>query len=93
MDVPSMHASGMEAARMRKKNKKPLRRKIVLRLPDLDHSKNVVLNSLSSANSRRNCKFAMDNSSPGTFPSPPIPESSRGAEISALLARKQPIHQ
>ena len=31
--------SGMEAARMRKKNKKPIRRKIVLRLPDLDHSK------------------------------------------------------
>jgi site-specific recombinase XerC len=38
---------------MRKKNKKPLRCKIVLRLPDLDHAKNSVLNSLSSANSRR----------------------------------------
>jgi len=50
----------MEAARMRKKNKKPIRRKIVLRLPDLDHSKNAVLNSLSSANSRRNYKFAME---------------------------------
>ena len=45
---------------MRKKNKKPLRRKIVLRLPDLDHSKNAVLNSLSSVNSRRNYKFAME---------------------------------
>ena len=45
---------------MRKKNKKPLRRKIVLRLPDLDHSKNAVLNSLSSASSRRNYKFAME---------------------------------
>jgi len=45
---------------MRKKIKKPLRRKIVLRLPDLDHSKNAVLNSLSSANSRRNYKFAME---------------------------------
>jgi site-specific recombinase XerD len=45
---------------MRKKNKKPLRRKIVLRLPDLDHSKNAVLNSQSSANSRRNYKFAME---------------------------------
>lgn len=33
---------------MRKKNKKPLRCKIILRLPDLDHSKNSVLNSLSS---------------------------------------------
>jgi hypothetical protein len=39
MDVPSTHASGIEAARMRKKNKKPFHRKIVLRLPDLDHSK------------------------------------------------------
>jgi len=45
---------------MRKKNKKPFRRKIVRRLPDLDHSKNAVLNSLSSANSRRNYKFAME---------------------------------
>jgi site-specific recombinase XerD len=45
---------------MRKKNKKPLRRKIVLRLPDLDHAKNSVLNSLSSPNSRRNYRFAME---------------------------------
>src|SRR5271157_5321485 len=45
---------------MRKKNKKPLRSKIVLRLPDLDHAKNSVLNSLSSPNSRRNYKFAME---------------------------------
>jgi Phage integrase family len=50
----------MEAARMRKKNKKPLRRKIVLRLPDLDHAKSSVLNSLSSPSSRRNYKFAME---------------------------------
>jgi site-specific recombinase XerC len=50
----------MEAARMRNKNKKPLCRKIVLRLPDLDHSKNAVLDSLSSANSRRNYTFAME---------------------------------
>ena len=42
---PSKHASGVEAARMRKKNRKPLRRKMVLRLPDLDHAKNSVLNS------------------------------------------------
>lgn len=44
---------------MRKKNKKPIRRKIVLRLPDLDYAKNAVLNSLSSPNSRRNYRFAM----------------------------------
>ena len=45
---------------MRKKNKTPLRRKIVLRLPDLDHAKNSVLNTLSSPNSTRNYRFAMD---------------------------------
>jgi hypothetical protein len=50
----------MEAARMRKKNKKLIRRKIVLRLPDLDHTKSAVLNSLSSPHSRRNYKFAME---------------------------------
>ena len=45
MDVPCTHVSGMEAARMRKKNKKLLRRKIVLHLPDLVNSKNLVLSS------------------------------------------------
>jgi site-specific recombinase XerC len=45
---------------MRKKNRKPICRKIVLRLPDLDHAKNAVLNSLNSPNSRRNYKFAME---------------------------------
>jgi site-specific recombinase XerD len=45
---------------MRKKNKKPLRCKIVLRLPDLDHAKSSVIDSLSSPNSRRNYRFAMD---------------------------------
>jgi hypothetical protein len=33
---------------MRKKNRKALCRKIVLRLPDLDHTKTAILNSLSS---------------------------------------------
>ena len=32
----------------------------VLRLPDLDHAKSAVLNTLSSLSSRRNYKFAMD---------------------------------
>jgi hypothetical protein len=45
---------------MRKKNRTPLCRKIVLRLPDLDHTKTAVLNSLSSPHSRRNYKFAME---------------------------------
>ena len=55
-----MHACGMEAARTRKKSKKLIRRKIVLRLPDLDHTKSAVLNSLSSPHSRRNYKFGME---------------------------------
>jgi site-specific recombinase XerC len=45
---------------MRKKNRKPPCRKIVLRLPDLDQAKSGVLNSLSSPRSRRNYKFAME---------------------------------
>jgi hypothetical protein len=54
---------------MRKKNKKPLHGKIVLRLPDLDHAQNSVLNSLSSPNSMRNTGSLWSNSSPGTVPS------------------------
>ena len=45
---------------MRKQNKKLILRKIILRLPDLDHTKSAVLNSLSSPHSRRNYKFAME---------------------------------
>jgi len=65
----SQHASGVEAARLRKKNKKPLHRKIVLRLPDLDHAKNAVLNSLSSPNQGGTTGSLWSNSSPGTVPS------------------------
>jgi hypothetical protein len=45
---------------MPKRIKKPILRKIVLRLPDLDHAKSSVLNSLSSTCSRRNYKFATE---------------------------------
>jgi hypothetical protein len=45
---------------MPKKSKKPVPRKMVLRLPDLDHAESSVLNSLSSPRSRRNYKFAME---------------------------------
>ena len=45
---------------MPKGMKKPAPRKVVLRLPDLDHAKPAVLNSLSSPRSRRNYKFAME---------------------------------
>jgi site-specific recombinase XerC len=45
---------------MPKRIKKPVSRKIVLHLPDLDHAKSSVLNSLSSPRSRRNYKFAME---------------------------------
>jgi hypothetical protein len=43
---PSKHASGVEVLVCARRIKN-LRRKIVLRLPDLDHSKNSVLSSLS----------------------------------------------
>jgi site-specific recombinase XerD len=45
---------------MPKRIKKLAPLKIVLRLPDLDHAKSSVLNSLSSPRSRRNYKFAME---------------------------------
>jgi hypothetical protein len=45
---------------MRNKKMKPLCRKSILRLPELDHTKSAVLNSLSSPCSRRNYKFAME---------------------------------
>jgi site-specific recombinase XerC len=45
---------------MHKRNRRPPCRKIVLRLPDLDHAKSAVLNSLSFHHSRRNYKFAME---------------------------------
>ena len=45
---------------MPRRIKKPIPRKLVLRLPDLDHAKSSVLNSLSSPRSRRNYKFAME---------------------------------
>jgi hypothetical protein len=38
---------------MGRKKAKPNYRRIILRLPDLDHSKLAVLNRLTSANSRR----------------------------------------
>ena len=45
---------------MSKRVKKQASRKVILRLPDLDHAKSAVLNSLSSPRSRRNYKFAIE---------------------------------
>jgi site-specific recombinase XerD len=45
---------------MPKRMKKSAPRKLVLRLPDLDHAKSAVLSSLSSPRSRRNYRFAME---------------------------------
>jgi hypothetical protein len=45
---------------MPKNARKQFTRKLILRLPDLDHAKSSVLNSLSSPRSRRNYKFAME---------------------------------
>ena len=42
---------------------------IPAKLSNLDQAKSVVLNSLSSPQSRRNYKFAISNSSPGIVPS------------------------
>jgi integrase len=53
-------SAAKETAHMPKKTRKPVSRKIILRLPDLDHAKSSVLNSLSSPRSRRNYKFAME---------------------------------
>ena len=53
-DPPIVHGSGLEAAHMRKRNRRPPCRKIVLKLQDLDHAKSSVLNGLSSPHLRRN---------------------------------------
>ena len=45
---------------MGRKKAKPNYRRIILRLPDLDHSKLAVLNSLTSPNSRRVYKHAIE---------------------------------
>jgi hypothetical protein len=45
---------------MGRKKAKPNYRRIVLRLPDLDHSKLAVLNSLTSPNSRRVYQHAIE---------------------------------
>jgi hypothetical protein len=45
---------------MSKRIKRPIPRKIVLRLLDLDHAKSSISSSLSSPRSRRNYKFAME---------------------------------
>src|SRR5205809_3797930 len=50
----------MEAASMGKKKAKPNYRRSVLRLPDLDHSKLAVLNSLTSPRSRRVYEYAIE---------------------------------
>src|SRR5437773_5067627 len=50
----------MEAASMGKKKAKPNYRRSVLRLPDLDHSKLHVLNSLRSPASRRVYEYAIE---------------------------------
>ncbi len=41
-----MHAGGDGAARMRKRRNPPICRKIVVRLPDLEHAKTMLLKSL-----------------------------------------------
>jgi hypothetical protein len=45
---------------MRQKKAKTNYHRLVLRLPDLDHSKLAVLNSLTSSGSRRVYQYAME---------------------------------
>src|SRR6266566_6980157 len=52
--------AALEAVGMRKQRVKPNYRRRVLRLPDLDHSKLQVLNSLRSPASRRVYEYAID---------------------------------
>ena len=54
------HVCGRGGRAYAQTTKKHVVQKIVLRLPDLDHAKGAVLNSLSSPRSRRNYKFAME---------------------------------
>jgi len=54
----------------RRKRAKPNYRRIVLRLPDLDHCKLVVLNSLTSPASRRVYHYAIQQFIAGTAPNP-----------------------
>jgi site-specific recombinase XerD len=53
-------AAASEAARMRKYGAKANYRRVVMRLPDLDHCKSAVLNSLSSVASRRVYQYAIE---------------------------------
>jgi len=52
---------------------------------DLDHAKASVLNSLSSPQSRRNYRFAMDQFIAGTARATPRAQSYRCAQISTLF--------
>ena len=86
---------GQEAATMKRKPirkcKKPA--KTVLRLPDLEHARNAVLNSLSSADAQRGYRHAIDEfvdwycSEPA---SPSIESSSCDTEITWNLVVWRP---
>jgi hypothetical protein len=56
--------------RATKKSAKPERPRTKLGLPDLDHSKAAVLDSLRSPESKRGYRHAIDNSSNGTVLNP-----------------------
>jgi hypothetical protein len=68
-DASIVHDSGMEAAHMRKRNRRPPCRKIVLKLPDLDHAKSAVLNSLALLIREETISLRWSSSSAGIAPS------------------------
>jgi hypothetical protein len=86
-------------ARRQKIAKRP-KAKTVLRLPNLEQSKNAVLNSLAAASSQESCGHAIDEfigwycsgATPGFQPDgrPPIPPLP-GAEESCALHNQCPV--
>jgi len=60
---------------MGKKKFQPNYRRRTLRLPDLDHSKLAVLNSLGSPGSRRVYEFVLNQFIAWTAPNPALPST------------------
>ena len=70
------------------------RPKTKLGLPDLDHSKSAVLNSLRSPESKRGYRHAIDEFISGTAPSPAFPSTrwwSPATEFTLRIAALRPV--
>jgi hypothetical protein len=76
---------------MPKRIKKPIPRKIVLRLPDLDHAKSSVLNSLSSPRSRRN--YGIEGTGPETSRGDDDGDAERSRGLAGLTERRHGLRR